>query len=94
MAFFLTRIELHSATVDNYYQLHLAMAKKGFLRTIASTNGCTYDLPTAEYSIAGSFSIETVLEAAKQAATSTGKSYEAITVECAQTLFFGLPISK
>jgi hypothetical protein len=83
MATFTTRVELHSATYADYETLHEAMRKKGFSRQIASDNGGTYHLPTAEYSCAGNFARDAVLAAAKDAAATTHKRAAILVTESA-----------
>jgi len=50
MAAFTVRVELHKADSDDYDKLHEKMEADGFSRTVASDDGATYHLPTAEYS--------------------------------------------
>jgi len=49
MTGFTVRVELHDADDDDYEELHEAMEKEGFERTIVGESGTTYRLPTAEY---------------------------------------------
>ena len=56
MAKYLVRVELHSATWDDYERLHAEMANRGFSREVTSDSGGTFQLPTAEY-ITASMSI-------------------------------------
>lgn len=86
---FITRIELHNATYDNYNQLHRAMENQNFSRLIKSDNGIVYHLPEAEYSCSSS-SIDGVLSAAKIAANSTGCKYLVFTCEWKQWKSEGL----
>lgn len=90
MANFTVRVELHSATWQDYDVLHNAMANEGFSRTIRSDTGATYQLPTAEYVIGGGLTIEDVRERAKRAANRTGKSSEAIVAETVRWAWYGL----
>lgn len=48
MADFTVRVELHNADSEDYDALHEKMEAKGYSRQI-STNGKTFQLPTAEY---------------------------------------------
>jgi len=48
MTSFTTRVELHAATTKDYEELHAAMVRGGFSRTIATAEG-RWKLPTAEY---------------------------------------------
>ena len=90
MSNFTVRVELHSATWQDYDALHRAMANEGFSRTIRSDAGTTHQLPTAEYVISGGLTIEDVRERAKRAADRTGKSSEAIVAETAKWAWYGL----
>jgi hypothetical protein len=47
MANYMARIELHSATWNDYEVLHASMQRRGFLRIIKSSNGKSYQLPMA-----------------------------------------------
>lgn len=49
MPAFTIRIELHKATGEDYDKLHKKMEADGFSRTITSSDGKEYHLPTAEY---------------------------------------------
>ena len=46
---FITRVELHDATWQNYQTLHAAMEAENFSRTIQGSDESCYHLPTAEY---------------------------------------------
>ncbi|AXF20530.1 hypothetical protein CUJ89_08580 [Burkholderia pyrrocinia] len=81
MTNFVTRVELHSATSDDYEALHTHMAAKGFKRTIVGGDGVTYNLPSATYSYVGNATTETVRDAARAAANSTGKSSWIVSTE-------------
>jgi hypothetical protein len=91
MATFITRVELHHAsTADDYQRLHNAMATQGFSRTIKSDNGTAYHLPTAEYYFIGSFTTRQVLDKAKAAANTIGKTFMVITFETLNGAWEGL----
>jgi hypothetical protein len=90
MANFTVRVELHSATYQDYETLHREMAKAGFSRTILGDNGANYQLPTAEYVTSGNVTVQQVLEAAKGAASRTGKSFETIIAETVRWMWCGL----
>ncbi len=81
MAKFTTRVELHKANADDYLRLHTSMEAEGFIRTITSSDGVTYQLPTAEYNRINEMSRDKVLESAKRAADKTGKEYEILVTE-------------
>lgn len=88
---FTTRVELHRATGEDYEELHAAMEKRGFSRTIVSGKGVRYDLPMAEYDRAGSnLTRSDVLEDAKAAASSVTKSYAVLVTESNGRTWYGL----
>jgi hypothetical protein len=82
---YLTRVELHGATYDDYEHLHKAMKAKGFTLTIRSGDGTLYRLPPAEYDISTTASGEQVRAGAQQAAESTGRNHAVVVVryDCA-----------
>jgi len=86
MAKFTVRVELHGVGHDSekYTQLHAEMEKRGFSRTIMFGK-TTYELPTAEYSIGGTYTIDQVLERAKAAALAVMKSESLFSVLVTQT---------
>lgn len=90
MARFTIRVELHRATEDDYDQLHAAMEDQGFSRYVTSTDGITYHLPTAEYSIESDSSALSVLESAKSAAASTRRGYEVLVTKSAERRWYNL----
>lgn len=94
MARFITRVELHSASYNDYETLHAAMQQQSFLRVIQASNGIWYHLPTAEYDYSGNKNLSQVLASAKQAANTTGKSYGVIVTESIGSTWEGLvPVS-
>jgi hypothetical protein len=90
MPSFMTRIELHDGSYDEYQILHQAMAAEGFERTITSDDGVTYHLPSAEYYRTVELTRQQVLEAAKRAAGKTRKSFAAIVTESRGSTWNGL----
>lgn len=82
MAGFFTRVELHhSSSSSDYETLHAAMLAVGFYRAITASDGKTYHLPTAEYHCVGQFTPQTVLEAAKAAASKTNKPFSILVTQ-------------
>jgi len=51
MTNYTVRVELHDADDGDYDDLHDAMAKKGFVRWVKSSDGEKSQLPTAEYNL-------------------------------------------
>lgn len=90
MASFITRVELHSASLPDYEKLHSAMSVEGFRRTIKGDDGIWYQLPTAEYSYSGSVTIADVLAKARRAAEKTGKSSGILVSEYVRATWSGL----
>jgi len=90
MATFMTRVELHAADEDDYEALHAAMEQEGFDRTITSGDGVTYHLPTAEYYRSAQLTQQQVLDSAKRAAATTGKSYAVVVTESNGVTWTGL----
>jgi hypothetical protein len=45
VAKFMTRVELHDATYNDYLQLHGFMRQEGFTQTIRGDDGIVYQLP-------------------------------------------------
>lgn len=79
MANYIARVELHKATYDDYEQLHSSMAARGYARTIGADDGNTYELPTGTYvALNSSATLQTAIDAAKNAAKETGKKYSII----------------
>lgn len=84
MASFTTRVELlNNPTADEYETLHEEMGKRNFTRTITSDDGIEYHLPPAEYNRIGTYTRAQTLEAAKSAATATGKTCRVVVTESA-----------
>jgi len=85
---FLTRVELHGATLGDYTTLHTEMARLKFWRTIQNVAGQEFQLPTAEYRSFGEITVADVASLAKSAANKTGKSSSVITVEFVNSVFY------
>lgn len=81
MADFMTRVELHGATYQDYETLHRSMEAEGFSRLIRGSDGTVYHLPTAEYVRSVAATIDQVRESARRAATTTGKSHAVLVTE-------------
>lgn len=74
MAKFTTRVELESANDEDYNALDAVMEQNGFTRTLASPDGKTYRLPTAEYNYDGDATALDVCNRARAAAAAAGKT--------------------
>jgi hypothetical protein len=90
MSKFTTRVELHNADEDDYSDLHAAMEDQGFSRLIASNDGITYRLPTAEYNLDEDWTLDQVLSAAKKAAATTGREFAVLVTESNGRKWHGL----
>jgi hypothetical protein len=88
---FMTRVELHNGTAQDYQRLHDAMQARQFSRTITDSQNIRYHLPTAEYSSFGNIDTNGVLELAKAAVRAIGKTASIVTSETVNTFFNGLP---
>jgi hypothetical protein len=94
MASFTVRVELHQANYQDYENLHAAMENSGFSRFITSDDGKVYHLPTAEYDRQANLTIAQVLNQAKTAANSTGKSNAVLVTEAVGRMWNGLPVAS
>jgi hypothetical protein len=83
MANYVARIELHSATYDDYETLHAAAQRRGFSRMIVSNDGKKYQLPTGTYVAANT---NATLEQAYDAAQ-TRKAFWAVVADWASARF-------
>lgn len=83
MTRFTIRIELHKAEPIDYTALHKAMEGAGFLRTIQSREGKIYELPKAEYSLIGNYTLDQAFAKAKITATTTGDAFSMLVTEVA-----------
>ena len=63
MTSFTTRVELHGATTKDYDELHAAMVRGGFSRTITNSRG-RWKMPTAEYRLAANLTAAQVCDKA------------------------------
>jgi hypothetical protein len=95
MSQFITRVELHKGTSEDYEILHAAMARKGFSRTIQGSDGITYHLPWAEYYANTTSSIEQVRSAAISAADATGRNSSVLVSQAIQIAWQNLgPVGR
>lgn len=90
MASFITRVELHQASWQDYENLHKQMEARGFVRKIQGGDGAWYNLPTAEYFATGSLDASQVRDLARQAAGATGKSNSVLTCDYGTAAWIGL----
>ena len=90
MALFITRVELHDATIQDYVNLHTHMATEGYSTTIRGSDGRTYRLPPAEYHLDAACSRDQALERAKRAALRTRRSFSLLVSEAVGISWVGL----
>jgi len=90
MSQFIVRVELHSATASDYANLHIAMQRNGFSRTVTDRSGAVRRLPEAEYYIESPATVTQVFQSAQTAATGTGRPNSVLVTE-AKTIWFQLP---
>jgi hypothetical protein len=82
MPTFITRVEMHGATGEDYNKLHTAMERAGFSRIVVSTQNVRYHLPTAEYIRSGSdLTCQKVLNEAVAAAGSVRRDPSVLVAE-------------
>jgi hypothetical protein len=90
MATFSARVELHSATYQDYVALHGHMTQQGFTNTIRSDASKTYQLPPAEYNLIASCTRADALAKAKIAAQKTLKKFAVVVAEYSGCTWDGL----
>lgn len=90
MGSFITRVELHDATYQNYVQLHEFMRQEGFTTTIQGNDGFDYHLPPAEYHLSANRTAQQVRELASHAADKTRKQSSVFTSEYSSAAWIGL----
>ena len=94
MTRYMTRVELRgSPAAKDYENLHEKMGAKGFVRTIATLDGKTYQLPHAMYY--GEFSLTTaqVVDRALEAANSVWAKCAVLTSEAPNSAWNGLDLA-
>jgi Endoribonuclease GhoS len=93
MANYIARVELHSASWNDYERLHATMYQRGFLRTIKASDGKWYQLPTGTYVVEGSnSSLQNALSAATAAAQETGRQSWVLVADWNAATWLGLPL--
>jgi len=86
---FLVRVELHAKpdySHPSYRELHSAMEKAGFTRTI-NTDEKWYKLQSGSYRIDGDYTLEQVTDSAKKAADSVDTNNSILAGIVKRTLF-------
>lgn len=90
MSTFITRVELHGATYEDYGELHGHMALEGYSTTIRADDGTSYHLPPAEYQLTADCTIEDARTSAARAAQKTRKAFAILTSEYTRAAWIGL----
>jgi hypothetical protein len=75
MANSIVRIDLHNANEADFHNLEKEMVRKGFSRTVLSSTGDRYELPTGLFHILNEGQTREVLFAAQEAARATQKTF-------------------
>ncbi len=92
MANYIARVELHSATWNDYELLHASMQRRGYLRTIKASDGKWYQLPTGTYVVEGSnSSLQNALNVATEAARETQRQFWVLVADW-NSAMWNLPI--
>lgn len=83
MANFMIRVELHSATAQNYVTLAENLSRIGIIDIITSADGRRFRLPPAMYCCSGNYAIGDILKkaAAAAAAAATGHRHAVVVTE-------------
>ncbi len=90
---YITRVELHGASSQDYILLHQYMAQSKFSRDIVSGDGKKYRLPEAEY-VSYANDINIVVSLAKTAANATGRNSIVFTSQAATWKADGMVLVK
>jgi len=90
---FMTRVELHQATWNDYEALHNQMQAQGFSRTIVGDTGLVFNLPPAEYFYTGIITVQNVLLKARTAAAMTQKKHSILVSEYVNAAWENLPLA-
>ena len=90
MANFITRVELHKATREDYKKLRGFMEQLNFSKYVFDDKGIKYILPMAVYSSESTKDQLHVLGLAEKAATATGHKFSIIVTKSAGRAWSGL----
>lgn len=91
MANYIARVELHSATYDDYEELHDSMSQQGYARMIRGGDGKDYHLPTGTYVMRNTSATRSdALDRAGTAAQQTGKKSSIIVADWESATWRGL----
>ena len=90
MTSFVTRVELHSGSADDYQALNIAMEAAGFSRAIQGSDGSAVNLPTGQYIGNGELTASEVSQLAQSAALKTRKGFAVFVSDLNTAAWFGL----
>lgn len=95
MANFIARVELHSASWNDYEVLHASMQRRGYSRTIRADDGRFYQLPTGTYVVEKSNStLQNALTVATEAARETGRQAWVLVADWNSASWSNLQLAK
>lgn len=90
MPSFVTRVELHHGTAEDYQTLNAAMETSGFSRAVLSDDGSAVFLPTGQYIGNGELTARDVSQIAQGAALKTKKGFAVFVSDLNTAAWFGL----
>ena len=90
MPSFITRVELHTGTPEDYKELNTAMESVGFSRIVQSDDGSAVYLPTGQYFGNGDAAAAQVSQLAQGAALSLKKGFAVFVSEISTAAWYGL----
>jgi hypothetical protein len=90
MSRFTVRVELRSATEEDYEKLHMEMEDRGFCRLLPAGDGGKVLLPTEEYNLDAAWTPEQVLNTAKTLAAATRRLFARLVTESLSRKWSGL----
>ena len=90
MSKFTVRVELRSATEEDYEKLRMEMEDRGFSRLLPAGDGGKVLLPPEEYNLDAGWTPDQVLNTVKILAAATHRSFAVLVTESLSRKWFGL----
>ena len=90
MSKFTVRVELRSATEEDYEKLRMEMEDRGFSRLLPAGDGGKVMLPPEEYNLDAGWTPDQVLNTVKTVAAATHRSFAVLVTESLSRKWFGL----
>ena len=90
MTSFVTRVEIHNGSAEDYLNLNTVMEAAGFSRAIQSSEGTAVCLPTGQYIGNGELTAGEVSLLAQSAALKTKKGFAVFVSDLNVAAWFGL----